>query len=304
MLENTKEKSSANPASPPAPTAEPKAITSNPAPEIKAKTSNEEKSTAPNAAPAKTGGEAAPKSEPFAKNFAALSRQEKRLQAMKKDIEAGRYVRKADIEAEFKKDPVAALAAFGLSYEDVTTHILNTQGTVDESKADEALRRAKELEKKWDNDKASAEKARIDEVFASHKSKISEYLEANKATYELSHGMKAADLVFSVIEKHFAKTKQVLSIEDAVKAVEADFESQLGELERFNKVKSRFAPPPPPAKEAGPESKGDGSQTAPAEKKEPKTLTNDLAFPALPSRTSVKESDEKIAEAAKLLRFK
>lgn len=195
-----------------------------------------------------------------------------------------------------KLNPLAALEALGLTYEDVTSFVLaDNKPTPDlQVKAVrdeiEALKRQQiEAAKRAEEERAAsieAEKTRLlseqQAAIEQFHAETAEYVTAHADDYELVNLHEAHGLVVEVIEQHFAQTKRILSAKEAADLVEKHLEEQVEKAistKRLSeKVKSRFAAPPP--------APADEQRVDPAAQR--RTVTNDMtaSTPGLgPART-------------------
>lgn len=246
----------------------------------------------------------------FGTRFAALTKKERQIlerdRALKAQEKEFTELKKAREQAQV--DPIALLKAHGLTYDQVTQFVLN------DGKLTEAQRIAmlEDRLKKEDETKAEAakreEKERVERAISEHQQAIGQFLSSAGDDFEITkaHGDDGVALVYSVIEQHYSSTfdeetqqGQILSIEEAAKAVEAHLEKQARDrvlsLKRFQpkSVTSDAETPAPPPSSAEPETK----RPAP-------TLTNAAVASAPPPDSRKDLSDEESKRrAASMLRW-
>lgn len=210
----------------------------------------------------------------FAAKFAALSRREKQLKAQEREFQARlkqqeetaakNTPKKEEIEPlemRLKRNPLATLKELGLSYEQLTQIALNDgkltpdiemQLMRDEltknSKSEVAELRAQlEADRKERKEQAEREASNRDaQAISAYKAQIADYVTAQASELELlaAEGEGAADMIFDVINAHYAQTLdeetnqgEVLDIKIAAEAVENHL---LGEAKKrigLNKIK-------------------------------------------------------------------
>lgn len=243
------------------------------------------------------------KPDEMASKFAALAKKERlaRLAQLNlKQKEAALAKKEQELlerenkwESEFKEKPLEAIKRRGYSYEDITKAALNDgkfePATEIKGVKDEIARLRQE---QADKEKQAAESARANEEKASQqaisdfKERIGQHLEGNAEKYELTKLYDASELVFSIVEEHFARTQKVLSIDEACGLVEQYIEDQ---LERTSKESKKF------------QAKYLAAKKAEDDKKDPKpsttTLSNNLNTSAAPSLLPAKTEDDRLKRA-------
>jgi hypothetical protein len=272
---------------------------------------------------AKPAAEAAPAAEqapvkvdPFAPKFAALTRLDRDIKAKQAAFQAERKAFEAekaemlkqreemskintDYKTKLKADPLSFLTENDVQFDELVERKLNDgkmtpEKMVQQLKAELDAKYSKELEelKRSIKEKEEAEEqAKYDNTVNGFKSQISDFVTANKDTYELINAEQAQDLVFDVIETHFQETSaagepKVLSIEEAARAVEQHLEGEVRKKLELKKFKQTSQP----------QEAKDGKQTAP-------TLSNTMSS-EVPIRGEKQMSkEESLKQAAKLIRW-
>lgn len=195
----------------------------------------------------------------FTEKFMRLTRKERALQQAQQELKAkqaeiekmkAEYDAFLDRKAKLRENPFDALDLLGVTYDDLTTALLEHGKPVDklteiekklaeleqrESKAKEAERLAKERELEETRQK----------TVSGFKDNLAKFIDSSE--YELIKANEAADTVFEVIQAHYEETERLgkpklLSYDEACKLVEDHLESQLPKLLGLNKVKAKLQP--------------------------------------------------------------
>jgi hypothetical protein len=260
----------------------------------------------------------APPETPASQRFAAAARLERELRQKEravKEAEAKLQAREAELSPwssareRAAKDPVAALEALGLTYEQLTEAILSG-APVKVDPREETLRAAKDAATaevrrlQAEHDKASqAEQLRQYETLAQtmREKTLPAIAAAEGEKYELAHAAGAASSAWEVIEGTFTAEKgRLLSEREALEQVETQIQAGLSDLltksKKAREIASKILAGSSAQTQATP---GRQSQqvTAP-------TLTNRAAAEVSAIRRERPETDEeRIARAAALLKW-
>lgn len=295
---------SGTPAPTPTPTPEPEKKTE-PVAGATAPAVTPETKTTPDPKPAEPSKEAGE----FASKFAALNKREKTLQEREAKVKESEKASKegtASLETlrgKAKANPLDALKELGLTYEQVTQYILD--GKMAPPPDEKYLSLEQKIQKMEDDKKADetrAAEAKVAQATAAFKQDIEKFVTSNTEKYGLIGDAKATELVYQVVEQHYAKTKEegearILSIEEACELVEKHLETEAEKWMSFPKIKAKLgktsekAPATPP------------SPTMKKEAETSVTLTNGDSSTSQGVKQPAKNRDDEIAEAAKLLRF-
>lgn len=251
--------------------------------------------------------------EKVARAYAAMSKREialvnerKRLAAEKAEVVS---IRKeaADLKAAkeaAKRNPMAYLEAAGLSYDDLTNFItsgnqltpeLKTKAEIDEARAEarkaaEGLEAYKKFQAEEQTKAAAARKQAAEQEFERrHRRFIGStiaFVAANAVQYELTnlHGAQAE--VPKLIEAVYARSKKLLTREQAAEQIENYFVEQTEKALNSKKWQSLQAA------KAAPPAKKNGASPPPAEAPQRQTLSNDLTAPASRTASPKKETQE------------
>jgi len=203
--------------------------------------------------------------QPLSPQFAALAKQRRELQVMKRDLaereaklakppeQSDDFVSKADILANPMK-----IFDLGLTYDQLTEAILATQSgvTPEITALKEELKRVKDDVNKTLTDRdVQAERQVLAEM-----RKEAETLVKEGDTYEMIRETKNIPNVMRLIYQTYKKTGEVLSVNEALNLVEADLITETLKVAKLNKVRNQLIPEPVQA----PQSQG----------KQMRTLTN------------------------------
>lgn len=185
---------------------------------------------------APTGDEKKPEEEASGKRFAALRAQERKLQEQRRELAAEREALKPwqSAKAATATNPLAALEALGLTYEQLTDAVLASMGqkTAEVTPTTEqvALRVAEERIAAWKAEQETAKKAeeqaRIDRTIEGHRAEIARVASADGDRYELTNAMGAHDQAWQHIEKTFYATGKLPTVGEALDHVEAQLEAE------------------------------------------------------------------------------
>jgi len=181
--------------------------------------------------------------ELFASKFAALSRKEKLLRdredQLKRQMDESPL---KDIDRLKKEDPLALLEKLGLSYEDITRHLLNKNEVEDtpDFKYSKLEKKVQAMESRREDE----EKLRLEEqqnkVVTDYKDGLNTFLKSDTEKYEFITATESQDLVFQTISDHYNDTGKILSNEEAAEAVETYLEKKVENLSRLNKFKTKY----------------------------------------------------------------
>lgn len=239
----------------------------------------------------------AEKLELLSKKERALWRQRQQVEQMRKEIEAKEAEIKKfqELKSKAKQNPLDYLTEGGLTYDQITEYMLNggkpTQQDELQMLREEFKRMRDEQAQEKEQIKKQQTQAQIQaqqQVIDNFKSEITEFVETNKAAYELSAQRDATDDIFNTISDAFklninewnrsgrqGPQPTPMSIKEAADIVEEFYESEIKRLTETNKWKTKFGQPQ--------------TQEPGQKAKEPsKTLTNNMASTAasvVPAKT-------------------
>lgn len=240
----------------------------------------------------------APK-DPFAEKIELISKKERAIFREKQRVaqerqqlaqERAEYEKFKTLKAEAKQRPLDYLKEAGLSYDELTQHLLSG-GTTEKSEVEqlreqfEALRKERDTEKQELTQQQQMAKAQAEaQAIEDFKSEITQFIEQNKGTYELSSLRDATDDIFTTINDAYVITLNEwnrngrvgrppgpMDIKQAADIVEEFYEKEVLRLTESQKLKAKLNPQP----------EVQGKQPS-------KTLTNNMASTAasvVPAKT-------------------
>lgn len=233
----------------------------------------------------------------------ALAADKSEVAKIREDAAAFRAAREAA-----KKNPMAYLEAAGLSYDDITTFITNgnqlspemkTKAEIEEARAEarKAAEGLEEYKKNQEAERAQAVQARKQaaeqDLGRRHQRFVEStiaFVKANAVQYELTnlHGAQAE--VPKLIEAVHARSKKLLTKEQAAEQIENYFIEQTEKALNSKKWQALQAA------KAAPPAKKNGASPPPADAPQRQTLSNDLTAPASKTPSLKKETrDETMA---------
>ncbi len=231
--------------------------------------------------------------------FAELAKRQRELTQRQLELKA-KEERLSPVEqalSKAKENPLAALEALGMTYEDLTHYILN------EGREPAPEDKLAAIEKRL-NDRETAEREarereaneRVEATLSQFKASIAEAAKSAPDKYELilAAGDYGTELVFDTVSEYFQSNQQVLPLERALEAVEEYFEKEALKIAQANKIKAKLAPPV----EAKEKEKTPERQTGTTV-----TLTNKLVSSSAESSAKRLSEEESKRAAAALLRW-
>lgn len=237
--------------------------------------------------------EASPK-PPGADRFAVLAKQERALRQREQAVKAA-AVKQAEWEkarAEATQNPLKALEALGLSYEQITQFMLNgskptpeleLQGVKQEIAAFRKEQEDKAIALKVEQE--SKAKAEYQATLSGFNQEVTDFIKSNADTYELTAMYQGESIIAATIEQHFANTKKILSIKEASELVEKYFEEQVQAAQKSKKFQAKQQP----KEESQPRREQAAKSSAP-------TLSNELTSSA-PSLLPAKTENDRLRRA-------
>ena len=233
---------------------------------------------------------------------AELAQRESELSRMSTQLEQ-RLQKVEQLETQFssaKEDPIKALEALGLSYEDVVDKYLNAAIPKDKTESDLVLEKINTLESQigkaqeyQEQQQQQKQQSEQQERYSTAMNKIGSFIDENSEKYELVNKMQASDLVLNVIGEHYNNTGEILDIAKACQAVEEHYEEEAERYLASDKIlgKLGLTKTETTAK--------DGKQDT-----RPKTLTNNIGTTAPRYNDDRQLSrQESLEKAASLLRW-
>ena len=242
------------------------------------------------------------------KRFRALAKREREIRGREqalKERESATPQRSPydDIQMLARTDPLKAMKALGINYDELTHQVINDGNITGEMKLERenaALReRLDKIENQFSDRVTQDETQRYEQAYGSFIDEIKGFVK-NSDSYELVSKTDAYQDVARVMQGHYNDTGEVMSYADAAREVERSLEAiadrYLGTKKIEDRYRAKWAPsaqPDQPAEQAEPE-----SQTP----NRPKTLTNELAHGRSESNTKMLSRDESLELIARKLR--
>tara|TARA_R110000868_G_scaffold119214_1_gene315861 strand:+ start:2308 stop:3153 length:846 start_codon:yes stop_codon:yes gene_type:complete len=243
-----------------------------------------------------------PKDDKFASKFAALARKEKAIQQREEELKKMRgsvdqekteYQKLTDLKKKARENPTAWLEEAGLTYDELTQYLLNDKKPTAESKLTRLEREIEELRKVNEERQKEIETKQFESQLTAFKNEIKDFITKNDK-YELTRAFDASEIVYNVIDQHYAEHKKILSTEEAADLVEdyllKEAEETDKKLQSLKKLKKTVSPETPP------------QDLKATDKPAIKTLTNELTQ-ASSREDRFLTNDERLKEAAKLINF-
>jgi hypothetical protein len=183
--------------------------------------------------------------------FAALAKKERAIQKQLAEIKAKEAQVKQfeTLKASATTNPLEALKALGLSYEQITQFLLNGSKPTPELEVAQVKSEVERLRQEQivrdTQTKLAAQQAaerEYQQTLEDFNSEVRGYVQSNKDTYELTNMYQGEEIVLSTIEQHFANTKRIMSIKEAADLVEAYFEEQIQAAQKTKKFQAKQTP--------------------------------------------------------------
>jgi hypothetical protein len=249
-----------------------------------------------------------------AKRFSKLAKQEEgqrreREEWQRTKTELEEKARKADeYEQLFStaKDAPEKVAALldkaGLSFDEVAQLMLSNAQTpkeVLEIKSELKTLRS-QLEEKEEKDKqerVNSTRSYIDSQIEIYKEDVKEHVQKNPDRFELIIANEAIEDVFSVVEKFFEETGEIVSPEEAATFVEQTLEEEAEKFLKAKKFSSRLAPKVEPTQETAKQDARESRRPSP-------TIGNRASVsPSVPVKTpEANTEEERMARAMAVLK--
>ena len=248
-------------------------------------------------------GESQAERAAFARQFANLARQERRLREEKQEFKG---VKKKATELEglqdmAKSDPMQFLEKFGISYDALTRRVINDGNVaIEDVVAQQAkeIEGLKELNRKQAEDRENRSKKReYEQTYNGFIDKVKEFVE-NNDQYEMIKAHEAYHTVYEVMQEQFAHDGTVLEYDQAANMVERYYEDEAERYFKSSKLRDRYKGHWQPE----PETAQDVKPSQPAVKSRPKTLSNQLTSQTPARDNELPSREESLARAAAIMR--
>ena len=173
--------------------------------------------------------------------FAALSRKEKSLREQERRVkEAEQRLRLLDDQDRLaKEDPLALLDKLGITYEQLTDHVLGLGAPKDPLAL--VQQKLDALERQRAEEREQAQRADTEQKLNQFKRTIRATIDTDADKYELIAAEEAYDDVYDLIEQHFEQTREVMPIERAAQLVEDHLYAEARKLTKAKKLRALLA---------------------------------------------------------------
>ncbi len=192
----------------------------------------------------------------FEDKLAALAKEQQKMRATMEATEAKLKEREKAIQEREQKlnvdDPIAVLEAYGYTFEDVNSYLVNGKKVTPELRASKVEREMKKLrEEQAAKEKAYQEQvqqARNQEALTKFKSRMLETAKAGADKYELVNSAGAIELAFKILDDHMKETQEwpggseTAAIQFALEQAEETLDKQLAPLLQTKKVRGKIQP--------------------------------------------------------------
>lgn len=180
-----------------------------------------------------------PKEDSFqmSKRFHQLQKKEAALQKKMQEIqEARKQVEEfQQFKSQVKTNPLKALEALGLTYEEVTDFIANGYEPSPDAKYKELEERFEKKFKEKEEQEAKRRDLEVEYQVKKYKDSLFAHIEANSEKYELINLEGEQESVWELMDAWYTKHNEILDWDKAAEMVESHLEEQL--KEKLNKAK-------------------------------------------------------------------
>ena len=194
---------------------------------------------------AKESSSALGKMDDFEKKLSLLTKKEKEFYLKEKKLKEfeEKIKRYEELERLKSSDPIAFLKEAGVDAEMLLKRFAEVGGKTIDDKVEELEKRYKELDALIKQKEEEAKRLQVQEQITNFKKKIVETVKSNADRWEFVTNQEAYDLVFDVIDRHFAQTQEqngegeLLPIEKAADMVERYLEERVKKIVTAKKLK-------------------------------------------------------------------
>lgn len=255
----------------------------------------------------------AEKLELLSRKERAIFRERQRVDEERKAIavERAEYEKFKALKQGAKRNPLDYLSEAGLSYDELTQFVLNGGKSTEKDELaalrdhfDNYRKEQEDKEKKQSDEKAQAQAQAELEAIEGFKSDITQFIEDNKQTYELSSLRDATEDIFSTINDQYTarlnewndkgrigRPPSPMSIKEAADVVEDFYEKEVIRLTEADKLRTKLG-----LKREAPQDPAAPQTPKPASK----TLTNNMASTAASVIPAKNDNDRMQRALAKL----
>lgn len=182
----------------------------------------------------------------FEKKLSLLTKKEKEFYLKEKKLKEfeEKIKRYEELERLKSSDPIAFLKEAGVDAEMLLKRFAEVGGKTIDDKVAELEARYKELDAMIKQKEEEAKRLQVQEQIENFRKKIVDTVKSNAERWEFVTNQEAYDLVFDVIDRHFAQTQEqtgegeLLPIEKAADMVERYLEERVKKIVTAKKLKS------------------------------------------------------------------
>jgi len=173
----------------------------------------------------------------MSKRFHQLQKKEAALQKKAQEIqEARKQVEEFNnYKAQAKLNPLKALEALGLTYEDITDFIANGYEPSPDAKYKELEERFEKRLKAREDEEAKRKEAEVEFQVKKYKESLYAHIQSKSDEYELINLEGEQEAVWELMDAWYTKHNEILDWDKAAGMVEAELEEQL--KDRLSKAK-------------------------------------------------------------------
>lgn len=266
-----------------------------------------------------------PKPTPDSKRFAALQRKEKAARTAQEAL-AKREAELAEREARYKTyeertaqaklNPVAALESLGLSYDDLTTYLVNGNQPSPDAKVDHVAKEVERLRKEVQDREqkaVEAERSRLDaserQVEQEWADEVKQELSKDGTRFALVNKFGFTDFVIQEVKRRSQEAGELVNELEVADALEKQLRAEVQAAVQMDWAKAQASQVGEPTKQEAPPTASSrdraAAQARALKKPEVKPTLSDSAFKPSSAGPSPKRTDaEKRAAAIQLLKEK
>lgn len=184
--------------------------------------------------------------QPLSPQLAAIARQRRDVQRREQELKAREDALKAQpvqtdssYLARIKAEPLAVLQEAGVTYQQLTEHILAQQNGVSPEQYRALQAKVEALESGLD-DKLKARDAEQEKAAIAEMTREAQSLVGTGDEFELIRETRAIPTVMRLIEKTYRQTGDVLDVNEACRLVEAELVKDMARVAGLGKIKSQL----------------------------------------------------------------
>lgn len=238
------------------------------------------------------------KEQAILKQKQAMAQERAQIQAQMAEAQKWREEREAwqRQQQEFRLNPHKLLEHYGLSFDQLQSFYMNDGKPtpdmhVQAIKSEVEALKAQRLKEEQERQKAQqqAQEAHMKQVETQLRGSIGDFVQKNAETYELIAANGADQVIYDIMEEHYNRTGQLLTIKQSADMLEEHLTEQFKKLQQAKKFQK------PPAQEGT----TPAAASSPPKSAQPttSTLTNKSTASTAPSLVSPKIDNDRMARA-------